>query len=93
MGFWPAFIASFLFRLLVQLVLLTVQFGEGIWENPSEWPSVEGTIENTRVLDKFITEEYCEDRNDDGYFDDWECWKDFVYVAEVSYIYTVERYE
>ena len=68
------------------------QFGDGgsDGKNPSEWPSVEGTIENTRVEDKFITEEYCEDRNDDGYSDDDECWKDFVYVAEVSYIYTVE---
>ena len=58
--------------------------------NPSEWPSVEGTITDTFVLEQFISEEYCEDRNDDGYFDDDECWKDFVYAAEVSYIYTVE---
>lgn len=69
-----------------------LQFGDGVPDgtNSSEWPSVEGTIENTLVLEQFITEEYCEDRNDDGYFDDDECWKDFVYVAEVSYIYTVE---
>ena len=59
--------------------------------NPSEWPSVEGTVTDTFVLEQFISEEYCEDRNDDGYFDDDECWKDFVYVAEVSYIYTVEN--
>ena len=71
---------------------IDLQFGDGgsDGKNPSEWPSVEGTIEYTRVEDKFITEEYCEDRNDDGYFDDDECWKDFVYVAEVSYIYTVD---
>ena len=81
-----------LFFLILAIGSIDFQFGDGGSDgtNPSEWPSVEGTIEYTRVEDKFITEEYCEDRNDDGYFDDDECWKDFVYVAEVSYIYTVE---
>ena len=89
-------LAIILLSTLVFVIIATnatdLQFGEGRSDgtNPSEWPSVEGTIENTLVLDKFITEEYCEDKNDDGYFDDHECWKDFVYVAEVSYIYTVE---
>ncbi|MEE3081894.1 MAG: hypothetical protein VX308_01940, partial [Candidatus Thermoplasmatota archaeon] len=78
--------------LIVAIGSADFQFGDGgsDGKNPSEWPSVEGTIEYTRVEDKYITEEYCEDTNDDGYFDDDECWKDFVYVAEVSYIYTVE---
>ena len=89
---WAFLIITTIPFLIVSIGSADFQFGDGgsDGKNPSEWPSVEGTIEYTRVEDKFITEEYCEDRNDDGYFDDDECWKDFVYVAEVSYIYTVE---
>ena len=93
----PWYVWAFLIITTIPFLIFTIdsadfQFGDGESDgkNPSEWPSVEGTIEYTRVEDKFITEEYCEDRNNDGYFDDDECWKDFVYVAEVSYIYTVE---
>ena len=90
---WAFLIITTIPFLIVAIGSADFQFGDGgsDGKNPSEWPSVEGTIEYTRVEDKFITEEYCEDRNDDGYFDDYECWKDFVYVAEVSYIYTVEN--
>ena len=90
---WAFLIITTIPFLIVAIGSADFQFGDGgsDGKNPSEWPSVEGTIEYTRVEDKFITEEYCEDRNDDGYFDDDECWKDFVYVAEVSYIYTVEN--
>ena len=89
---WAFLIITTIPFLIVAIGSADFQFGDGgsDGKNPSEWPSVEGTIEYARVEDKFITEEYCEDRNDDGYFDDDECWKDFVYVAEVSYIYTVE---
>ena len=89
---WAFLVITTIPFLIVAIGSADFQFGDGgsDGKNPSEWPSVEGTIEYTRVEDKFITEEYCEDRNDDGYFDDDECWKDFVYVAEVSYIYTVE---
>lgn len=93
----PWYVWAFLIITTIPFLIFAIgsadfQFGDGESDgkNPSEWPSVEGTIEYTRVEDKFITEEYCEDRNNDGYFDDDECWKDFVYVAEVSYIYTVE---
>ena len=90
---WAFLIITTIPFLIVAIGSADFQFGDGgsDGKNPSEWPSVEGTIEYARVEDKFITEEYCEDRNDDGYFDDDECWKDFVYVAEVSYIYTVEN--
>jgi len=90
---WAFLIITTIPFLIVAIGSADFQFGDGgsDGKNPSEWPSVEGNIEYTRVEDKFITEEYCEDRNDDGYFDDDECWKDFVYVAEVSYIYTVEN--
>ena len=90
---WAFLIITTIPFLIVAIGSADFQFGDGgsDGKNPSEWPSVEGTIEYTRVEDKFISEEYCEDRNDDGYFDDDECWKDFVYVAEVSYIYTVEN--
>ena len=35
-----------------------LQFGDGVPDgtNSSEWPSIEGTVENTLVLEKFITE-------------------------------------
>ena len=89
---WVILIVPTILFVIIATGAIDLPFGDGESNgtNPSEWPSVEGTIENTLVLDKFITEEYCEDENDDGYFDDNECWKDFVYVAEVSYIYTVE---
>ena len=89
---WVILIVPTILFVIIATGAIDLPFGDGESDgtNPSEWPSVEGTIEYTRVEDKFITEEYCEDRNDDGYFDDDECWKDFVYVAEVSYIYTVE---
>ena len=89
---WAILLLSTIIFLIFAIGSADFQFGDGESDgtNPSEWPSVEGTIEYTFVEDKFITEEYCEDINDDGYFDDDECWKDFVYVAEVSYIYTVD---
>ena len=89
---WAFLIITTIPFLIVAIGSADLQFGDGGSDgtNPSEWPYVEGTITDTLVLDKFITGEYCEDINDDGYFDDDECWKDFVYIAEVSYIYTVE---
>ena len=52
---WRFLFLLFLF-LLLQLVLLTSNLvTEDRWKNPSEWPSVEGTIEYARVEDKFIT--------------------------------------
>ena len=89
---WAIIILPTLIFVIIMTGAIDLRFGDGGSDgaNPSEWPSVEGTIEHTLVLDQFITEEYCEDENDDGYFDDDECWKDFVYVAEVSYNYTVD---
>ena len=89
---WAVIFIPTLIFVIIASGAIDLQFGDGGTDgtNPSEWPSVEGTIENTFVYEQFITEEYCEDINDDGYFDDDECWKEFVYIAEVSYFYTVD---
>ena len=87
---WVFLIVPTLIFGIIMLGAITSEFDDSDGSNPSDWPSVEGTITDKFVLDKFISEEYCEDNNDDGYFDDEECWKEFVYIAEVSYMYTVE---
>ena len=87
---WVFLIVPTLIFGIIMLGAITSESGDSGGSNPSDWPSVEGTITDKFVLDKFISEEYCEDNNDDGYFDDEECWKEFVYIAEVSYMYTVE---
>ena len=90
---WAVIFIPTLIFVIIAIGAVDLQFGDGGTDgtNPSEWPSVEGTIENTFVYEQFITEEYCEDINDDGYVDDDECWKEFVYIAEVSYYYTVNE--
>ena len=89
---WPAIIAAFLvFALISAVVFATVMSStESGKSDPSEWPSTEGIIVKQYDVNTFITEEYCEDQNDDGYLDDWECWKDFVYQISLSYNYTLD---
>ena len=89
---WPVIIAAFLvFALISAVVFATVMSStESGKSDPSEWPEAEGTIVKQYNMNKFITEEYCEDQNDDGYLDDWECWKDFVYQISLSYNYTLD---
>ena len=89
---WPVIIAAFLvFALISAVVFATVMSStESGKSDPSEWPEAEGTIVKQYNVNTFITEEYCEDQNDDGYLDDWECWKDFVYQISLSYNYTLD---
>ena len=89
---WPAIIAAFLvFALISAVVFATVMSStESGKSDPSEWPSTEGIIVKQYDVNTFITEEYCEDQNDDGYLDDWECWKDFVYQVGLVYNYTLD---
>ena len=87
---WPVIIAVVLvFALIISSVFAAVMSStEPEFEKPSEWPAVEGTIIEKDNVNTFITEEYCEDYNEDEYLDDEECWKEFVYQVELTYNYT-----
>ena len=89
---WPAIIAAFIaFALISAVVFATVMSStESGKTDPSEWPNTDGIIVKHDSRNTFITEEYCEDQNDDEYLDDWECWKDFVYQISLSYNYTLD---
>ena len=77
---WPVIIAVFLvLALIISAVFAAVISSTDSDTKPSEWPSVEGTISEKGNVYTEISEEYCEDDNDDGYLDDWECWKEFIY--------------
>ena len=86
---WPVIIAVVLvFALIIASVFAAVMSSTESDSKPSEWPAVEGTIIEKDNVNTFITEEYCEDDNEDGYLDDWECWKEFVYQVDLAYNYT-----
>ena len=86
---WAVIIPVFLvFALIIAVVFAVGMSSTEVDSKPSEWPSVEGTIIEKDNVNTFITEEYCEDDNDDGYLDDWECWKEFVYQVDLTYNYT-----
>ena len=86
---WPVILAIVLvFALIISSVFAAVMSSTESDSKPSEWPAVEGTIIEKDNVNTFITEEYCEDDNEDGYLDDWECWKEFVYQVDLAYNYT-----
>ena len=86
---WPVILAVVLvFALIISSVFAAVMSSTESDSKPSEWPAVEGTIIEKDNVNTFITEEYCEDDNEDGYLDDWECWKEFVYQVDLKYNYT-----
>ena len=89
---WPVILAVVLvFALIISSVFAAVMSSTESDSKPSEWPAVEGTIIEKDNVNTFITEEYCEDDNEDGYLDDWECWKEFVYDVDLKYNYTVKE--
>ena len=86
---WPVIMAVVLvLALIISSVFAAVLSSTESDSKPSEWPAVEGTIIEKDNVNTFITDEYCEDDNEDGYLDDWECWKEFVYQVELTYNYT-----
>ena len=88
---WPVIIAvSIMFVVVIAGVFAVAMSSTESDSKPSEWPSTEGIIVKQYDVVTFITEEYCEDQNDDGYLDDWECWKDFVYQIGLVYNYTLD---
>jgi hypothetical protein len=56
-----------------------------------EWTETEGFIDEQRNSKTFIVEEKCKDENDDGWEDDWECWKEFVYEIDLTTSYLVDN--
>ena len=89
---WPVIIAVFLVFALISAVVFAAVMSSTESGNSdiSGWPATEGIIVRQYDVNTFITEEYCEDQNDDGYLDDWECWKDFIYQISLSYNYTLD---
>jgi len=88
---WPLIIAVLVVFALISSTIFAAMLSSSESDTtPSEWPSTEGIIVKQYDVNTFITEEYCEDQNDDGYLDDWECWKDFVYEIGLVYNYTLD---
>ena len=88
---WPLIIAAIVIFALISSTIVAFMLSSSESDSkPSEWPSAEGIIVKQYDVNTFITEEYCEDQNDDGYLDDWECWKDFVYEIGLVYNYTLD---
>ena len=89
---WPLIIAAFVvFTLIASSLFAFALSSSELDSRPSEWPSAEGIIIEKDNVNTLITEEYCEDDDGDGYLDDWECWKEFVYQIDLKYNYTVKE--
>ena len=89
---WPMIIAVFVIFTIVAsaIVAFAISSGES-GSNPSEWPETEGTIIKQTNSKMFIDGEFCEDENDDGWEDDWECWKEFVFDIDLTTQYSVDN--
>ena len=89
---WPMIIVVFVIFTIVAsaIVAFAISSGES-GSNPSEWPETEGTIIKQTNSKIFIDGEFCEDENDDGWEDDWECWKEFVFDIDLTTQYSVDN--
>ena len=89
---WPMIIVVFVIFTIVAsaIVAFAISSGES-GSNPSEWPETEGTIIKQTNSKMFIDGEFCEDENDDGWEDDWECWKEFVFDIDLTTQYSVDN--
>ena len=93
---WPVLIAVFLVSALIIAVVFAVAMSSTESKSkPSEWPETEGTIIEQTHSKMFIDdnggEDYCEDENDDTWFDDWECWNEFVFDIDLTTQYSVNQ--
>jgi hypothetical protein len=57
-------------------------------EDVASWPTTEGSVSETYYTDGWVEE--CDDADDDGDEDDWECHDVFWCKIDVSYNFTVE---
>ena len=88
---WPLIIAALVvFALIASTMVAFMLSSEESDSKPSEWAYTEGTITEQGTSRTFRDGEFCEDENDDGYLDDWECWKDFIYEISLTYSYTID---
>ena len=89
---WPVIIAAFLVFALISAVVFAFVMSSTEESGSMDvvWANTEGIIVKQYDANIFITEEYCKDENDDGYLDDWECWKDFVYQITLVYNYSLD---
>jgi len=88
---WPLIIAALVVFAIVASAITALMLSSGESDSkPSEWADTEGTITEQGISRTFIDGEFCEDENDDGYLDDWECWKDFIYEISLTYNYTID---
>jgi len=89
---WPIIIAVFVIFAIVTSAIAAFAISSGeSGSNPSEWPETEGTIIKQTNSKMFIDGEFCEDENDDGWEDDWECWKEFVFDIDLTTQYSVDN--
>ena len=89
---WPLIIVAFLGFAIVASAMTALMLSSGESKsNPSEWPETEGIIIEQTNSRMFIGGESCEDENDDGWEDDWECWKEFVFDIDLTTQYSVDQ--
>ena len=89
---WPLIIVVFLGFAIVASAMTALMLSSGESKsNPSEWPETEGMIIEQTNSKMFIGGESCEDENDDGWEDDWECWKEFVFDIDLTTQYSVDN--
>ncbi len=89
---WGLIIAAFVVFAIVASAMVALMLSSGESKsNPSEWPETEGTIIEQTNSKTFIDGEFCEDENDDGWEDDWECWKEFVFAIDLTTQYSVDQ--
>jgi hypothetical protein len=89
---WALIIAGFvIFALVSATIFAFVMTSNESDTKPSEWPETEGTIIEQTNSETFIYGEFCEDENEDGWEDDWECWKEFVFAIDLKTQYSVDN--
>jgi len=89
---WPMIVVVFVIFAIVASAIVAFAISSGkSGSNPSEWPETEGTIIKQTNSKMFIDGEFCEDENDDGWEDDWECWKEFVFDIDLTTQYSVDN--
>ena len=89
---WGLIIAGcIIFALVSATIFAFVMTSNESDTKASEWPETEGTIIEQTNSKMFIGGESCEDENDDGWEDDWECWKEFVFDIDLTTQYSVDN--
>ncbi len=86
-NFWIAIVVAAILVIGTGIIGISLLMGSG--EDTANWPTTEGYVSETYYTDGWVEE--CDDENDDGYEDDWECYDIFWCKIEVSYNFTVEE--